>query len=161
MLTDKQRKLNDFIIKEAGLELDSNNHIIDQDTGCAIKIKGKSVKYNNGPVTRLLPNEIEFDPLNNPLLAHELCTNYITKLEHEGELETLAFGISNSERNTEGRAICITRSNSKEFTSAEYVLDSLKYLDLIAKLNNTPTDSKDTIKLKSYDQKPRKTVRRR
>ena len=41
MLTNKQRKLNDFIIKEAGLELDDFNHVIDQDTGMPIIIKDK------------------------------------------------------------------------------------------------------------------------
>ena len=158
MLTNKQRKLNDFIIKEAGLELDEYNHVIDQDTGLPIKIKDKSVKYNNGPVVRLMPGEIEFDPLNNPLLASELCTNYITKLTIEGELNTISYGISNKERNTPGRAVCIA---DEKINSDEYILDSLKYIDLIAKLNNTPTNSKDSIILKSYDLKKVKTTRRR
>ena len=34
-----------------------------------------------------------------------------------------------------------------------YNLDSLKYIGLIATLNGTDVDSKETIKLKSYDQK--------
>lgn len=159
MLTNKQRKLNDFVIKEAGLELDQRNHVIDQDTGEAITIKGKAVKYNNGPITRLTSNEIEFDPLNNPLLAHEICCNYINKLQAEGELNVSAFGISNKERNTEGRAVCIEQGS--KITSNLYVLDSLKYIDLIATINKTDTDSKDTIKLKSYDQKPRAPRKRR
>lgn len=159
MLTNKQRKLNDFIIKEAGLELDQRNHVIDQDTGMPIIIKGKSVKYNNGNINRLTSDEIEFDPLNNPLLAHEICCNYINKLQEEGELNITAFGISNKERNTEGRAVCIGCDD--KISSNSYVLDSLKYIDLIATLNKTDTDSKDTIKLKSYDQKPRAPRKRR
>lgn len=151
MLTNKQRKLNDFIIKEAGLELDSRNHLIDQDTGNEITIRGKSVKYNNGQIIRLNSNEIEFDPLNNPLLAYEICCNYINKLQSEGELDVSAFGISNSERNTEGRAVCITKED--KIISNTYNLDSLKYIDIIATINNTDTNSKDTIKLKTYDQK--------
>lgn len=158
MLTNKQRKLNDFVIKEAGLELDSRNHVIDQDTGIPIMIKGKAVKYNNGPVNRLLPNEIEFDPLNNPFLANEICNNYISKLYEEGELNSIAYGVSNRERNTEGVATCIADTN---IVSDTYNLDSLKYIDLIAKINKTDTNSKDTIKLKSYDQKPKTTTRRR
>lgn len=157
MLTNKQRKLNDFIIKEAGLELDYKNHVVDQDTGIPIVIKGKSVKYNNGNISRLNSDEIEFDPLNNPLLAHEICCNYINKLQNEGELDISAFGISNTERNTEGKAVCIGKG--EKISSNTYVLDSLKYIDLIATLNNTDTDSKDTIKLKSYDQKS--TTRKR
>ena len=157
MLSNKQRKLNDFVIKEAGLELDMNNHVIDQDTGLPIMIKGKAVKYNNGPVSRLMPNEVEFDPLRNPLLANEICGNYINKLYMEGELNSIAYGISNNERNTDGYAMCIA---DEKITSSNYNLDSLKYIDLIAKLNNTPTDSKDTIKLKSYDEKPKVSKRR-
>lgn len=159
MITDKQKKLNDFIIKEAGLELNDNNHVIDQDTGLPIIIKGKSVKYNNGPVSRLNNNEIEFDPLNNPLLANEICGKYIDKLQQEGELETVAYGISNKERNTNGRAICIGKS--EKISSNEYILDSLKYIDLIASINNTDTDSKNTIKLKSYDLKKPRSLRRK
>lgn len=159
MISEKQKKLNNFILKEAGLELDSNNHVVDQDTGKKIIVKGKSVKYNNGPIVRLSPGEIEFDPLNNPLLAHIVCTNYIDKLQYEGELETLTFGITNSERNTEGRAVHI--GHGTKTASDTYNLDSLKYIDLIAKLNNTSTNSKDTIKLKSYDQKKVKRTRRK
>lgn len=152
MLTNKQRKLNDFIIKEAGLELDNNNHVIDQDTGMPIIIKGKSVKYNNTPVVRLLPNEIEFDPLNNSLLANEICNNYITKLHNEGELDSVIYGISNKERNMPGQAMCINNGTASVVTP-NFNLDSLKYISLIATLNGTDIDSKDTIKLKSYDQK--------
>lgn len=158
MLTNKQKKLNDFIIREAGLELDDMNHIIDQDTGMPIVIKDKLVKYNNSTICRLMPNEIEFDPLNNPLLASEICANYINKLQEEGELNTVSYGISNRERNTLGRAVCI--ADEKIYTR-EYTLDSLKFIDLIATINKTDTDSKESIVLKSYDQKPKKTIRRR
>lgn len=158
MLTKKQQKLNDFVIKEAGLELDYRNHVVDQDTGLPIIIKNKFVKYNNGTVSRLMPNEIEFDPLNNQLLAQQICDNYLTKLYEEGELDSITYGITNSERNTEGRAMCIA---SDRIISDNYNLDSLKYIDLIAKINKTDTDSKETIKLKSYDQKPKTTTRRR
>lgn len=160
MLTPKQRKLNDFIIREAGLELDENNHIIDQDTGMPIIIKDKMVKYNNTNISRLTSNEIEFDPLNNPLLASEICANYINKLQEEGELNILTYGISNKERNTPGRAICIA---DDKIYSNEYILDSLKYIDLIATINDTDTNSKESIVLKSYDLKqiPKKTTRRK
>lgn len=158
MITNKQKKLNDFIIKEAGLELDNNNHVIDQDTGMPIIIKNKYVKYNNGPVSRLYPNEIEFDPLNNSYLANEICSNYINKLYEEGELNSIAYGISNKERNTEGVATCIADTN---IVSDIYNLDSLKYIDLIAKINKTDTNSKNTINLKSYDQKPKTTRRKK
>lgn len=158
MLTNKQRKLNDFIIKEAGLELDDFNHVIDQDTGMPIIIKDKKVKYNNGSICRLMPYEIEFDPLNNPLLASEICANYIHKLQEEGELDAVAYGISNKERNTPGRAVCIA---DEKITTREYILDSLKYIDLIATINKTDTNSKDSIVLKSYDQKTVKKNRRR
>ena len=159
MITDKQKKLNDFIIKEAGLELNSQNHIIDQDTGLPILVKGKAVKYNNGPINRLTSNEIEFDPLNNPFLANEICNNYITKLTNEGIINPIAYGITNTEKNTEGVAVCMNSSN--KIISDKYNLDSLKYIDLIAKINETDTNSKDTIKLKSYDQKPKTTRRKR
>ena len=158
MLTKKQQKLNDFVLREAGLELDDLNHVIDQDTGMPIIIKDKMVKYNNSSIVRLASNEIEFDPLNNPLLASQICDNYINKLYQEGELHTTSYGISNRERNTLGRAVCI--ADEKIFTR-DYVLDSLKYIDLIATINKTDTDSKDSIVLKSYDEKPKKTTRRR
>lgn len=158
MLTNKQRKLNDFVIREAGLELDEMNRVIDQDTGRPIIVKDKMVKYNNSNISRLMPNEIEFDPLNNPLLASEICANYINKLQEEGELNTISYGISNKEKNTLGRAVCIAE---EKIYTREYDLDSLKYIDLIATINKTDTDSKDTIILKSYDQKPKKNSRRK
>ena len=158
MLTNKQRKLNEFVLKEAGLELDSQNHVIDQDTGVPIMVKAKKVKYNNGTISRLLPDEIEFDPLNNTLLANEICNTFINKLHAEGEINTIAYGISNKERNTEGRGVCIAED---KYSTIPYILDSLKYIDLIATLNNTDTNSKDTIILKSYDLKAPKTNRKK
>lgn len=158
MLTNKQKKLNNFILRESGLELDDNGHVIDQDTGMPIIVKDKNVKYNNTAICRLANNEIEFDPLNNPLLAQEICTNFINKVDAEGDISVTAFGLSNKERNTPGRAICIAED---KIISKEYILDSLKYIDLIATINHTDTDSKDTIILKSYDQKEVKTSRRR
>ena len=106
-----------------------------------------------------MPGEIEFDHLNNPLLASEICSGYIYKLELEGELNTISYGLSNKERNTPGKAVCIA---DDVISSDEYILDSLKYIDLIAKINKTPTDTKDSIVLKSYDlKKVKKTTRRR
>lgn len=160
MITTKQKKLNDFIIKEAGLELDQNNHVFDQDTGLPITVKGKAVKYNNTSVCRLMPNEIEFDPLNNSLLANEICNTFITKLHEEGELDSIAYGISNKERNMPGQAMCINNGTATVVTPT-FNLDSLKYISLIATLNGTDVDSKDTIKLKSYDQKIKPSKRKK
>ena len=159
MITPKQRKLNDFIIKEAGLELDSDNHVLDQDTGLPIKIRGKSVKYNNTSISRLTSNEIEFDPLNNPLLASEICGNYINKLGMEDELDTIAYGITNTEKNTAGKGVWRGTDGNIIYTDS-YNLDSLKYIGLVAKLNNTEVNSKEVINLKSYDQKE-KCVKRK
>ena len=160
MITAKQKKLNDFIIKEAGLELDSENHVFDQDTGLPITVKGKSVKYNNTSISRLLPNEIEFDPLNNPLLAYEICTNYINKLNAEGELDAVSYGITNKEKNVSGKAACISNSSDVIYSDT-YNLDSLKYIGLIAAINKTDVNSKEVINLKSYDQKPKATRRKK
>lgn len=154
MITPKQKKLNDFIMKETGLELDQNNRVVDQDTGMYLVINNKYVKYNNTAIYRLNSDEIEFDPLNNTLLAHNICVNYLIKLNNEGVLNVTTFGISNKTRDTLGVALCISGSN--RISSDQYNLDSLKYIDLIGKINNIDTNSKDTIKLKSYDRKIRR-----
>lgn len=160
MITPKQKKLNDFILKEAGLELDSDNHVLDQDTGIPITIKGKSVKYNNTSISRLTPGEIEFDPLNNPLLASEICGNFINKLGMEDELDTMAYGITNTEKNTSGKGVWRGIDGDTIYTD-NYNLDSLKYIGLIAKLNDTDVSSKKVINLKSYDQKEKCTRKRK
>lgn len=160
MITPKQKKLNDFILKEAGLELDEDNHVLDQDTGLPITVKGRSVKYNNTSISRLASNEIEFDPLNNPLLASEICGNYINKLGMEDELDTMAYGITNTEKNTSGKGVWRGIDGDTLYTD-NYNLDSLKYIGLIARLNDTNVNSKEVINLKSYDQKEKKCVRRK
>lgn len=158
MITPKQKKFNDFVLREAGLELDNENHVIDQDTGLPIIVKNKVVKYNNTNISRLTPGEIEFDPLNNALLANTICGNYISKLE-ESDINVVTFGISNKEKNTIGQAKCIANGGAT-ISSESYILDSLKYIGLIAAINDTNVNSKETIKLTSYDLKKPRTRRR-
>ncbi len=154
MLNKDKKQLNDWLMTQTGLELNEFNHVVDQDTGQELQIKGKSVRYNRNNIIRYNQGEIEFDPVDNPLIAFTICGNYLQKLDNEGTISADVYGITNKEKNTKGFASC--RGKNGEIKGDVFDCDSLKYISLIAKINECDPD----VNLKKLDVVP-KTKRKK
>ena len=133
------------IFRIMGLDVDSSNKVIDQDTCRPIEFKGKSIKYTSDPNKNLLiaKNDILFDPINNSRLMSTLFGYYLTKLE---ENEGIAFDSYYTKNGNEGRTALELKNENEKITSKYYTNDSIKYIDIILKLNG---DS--DIDLSEYD----------
>ena len=162
MLNNDSKLINNVLIQKIGLELDDQNHLIDQDTGQPLHFNGKIIKYNHTNINRLAKNEVEFDPLNNTSMANYLCGYYIEKMNAEEETDINIYSQSNKDRDTPG--IVEARQNDMIIKSDTYVKDSLKYIDLINKIDNSIQDlpligiSVNDINLHEFDikEKPKK-----
>lgn len=82
-------ELNDLVIREIGLELDSQYNIIDQDTGSQLQINGKLIKYYFGTELKqgdpgyYNNNDKIFDCVHDPYLMNFLVSYYIEKIKQE------------------------------------------------------------------------------
>ena len=133
------------IFRAVGLDVDNANKVIDQDTCMPIEFKGKCIKYTSDPNKNLLlaKNDILFDPINNPKLMSNLFGYYLTKLE---ETENTVFNSYYVKPGNEGRTAIELKSDSETITSKYYKNDSIKYMDMILRLNG-----ESDINLNEYD----------
>lgn len=133
MLTiqQKQNTFNNLILREVGLEMDSNGTLVDQDSLTIFSFKGKAIQImniNNG--------DIEYDPYNNNKLMRCIFEFFTHKIKEETGVDVSAFYLTNTAMNTPGQGMAETDEGHVE--SALYKLDCLKYAELILRLNGTP-----------------------
>ena len=110
-----------------------------------IEFKGKCIKYTSDPNKNLLlaKNDILFDPMNNSKLMSNLFAYYLTKLE---ENEGVVFESYYTKNGNEGRTALEIKNQYEKITSKYYNNDSMKYIDIILKLNG-----ESGIDLSEYD----------
>ena len=133
------------IFRAIGLDVDNANKVIDQDTCRPIEFKGKCIKFTSDPDKNLLlaKNDILFDPINNTKLMSNLFGYYLTKLE---EMENTVFNSYYVKSGNEGRTALELKNESGTITSNYYNNDSIKYMDMILRLNG-----ESDINLNEYD----------
>lgn len=127
----------DLTLKEIGLDVDEDNHIIDEETGMPITAKGKFLKFNCGAVSRTTRDEINYDPLNNPKLMNFLFGYYSSKLEAEG---SRGVDICYTTNGPEDKQILNIKTGDDALESEPYYNESVRIMDVICKLNDSDTD---------------------
>lgn len=134
---DNKSEFTIKVLQEVGLEIDTNDRVIDQDNNSLVKFKGKTLKFNPDKKPLINRTEIEFNPLENPNIMNYMMSYYVKKLEEEENRYIGMFFLTDTEDN--GRAQC--KENGKLVSSDLFFNDSVKYADLISKLNgNTSVD---------------------
>lgn len=132
------------VIREIGLEVDSKHRIIDSDSGDLILYKGKILKFNSIGYALVDKTEMEFNPLMNIDLMQKMFGYYAEKLEEEEERH-ISYIVIESEpyKRSAGVAKCIIDDNIKIVSKRYENNDSVKYLDLITKINDNHRDKYD------------------
>ena len=133
------------IFRAVGLDVDNANKLIDQDTCRPIEFKGKCIKFTSDPDKNLLlaKNDILFDPVNNTKLMANLFGYYLSKLEENEDMVFDSYYVKNGNG---GRTALEVKNEDGTITSKYYNNDSIKYMDMILRLNG---DS--NIDLNEYD----------
>ena len=137
MKNDNNIKFGDLTLREIGLDIDQDNHIIDEESGMPIMMKGKFLKYNYGPVKRTTREEINYDPLNNPKLMNLLFGYYSSKLEAEGNsgIDIYASSIA-----SEDKQVLKVKTGGDTLGSAPYHSESVRIMDIICQINESGED---------------------
>lgn len=68
---------NDAFMREAGLDIDDNDHIFNLETDCALVINEKFLKYRDYEYPVVNANEIDFNLIENPKLCETLANAWL------------------------------------------------------------------------------------
>lgn len=140
-------EINNIIMQELGLEVGVGNRIIDQDTGCGIRFKGKEVVapgFING-------RSIEFDPVNNLNMMSKFFGHFLDVHSEESDVHVSTFYSIDDSNCIECRM-----SDQSSIRSRSYDRDALRYADIVIQLNGGRSSD-----LSKYDVVPKPTVKKR
>ena len=124
------KDVNTLIMREVGLEVGPGGRICDQDSGMPIKIYGMEVVAQGVYAGK---QAIEFDPYNNRRMMGYIFNYFIDKQYEETGVEVIAY--YNKDDNPSGGKIECKLDDNTVLTSAQYTRDTLKYTDIIMRLN--------------------------
>ena len=157
-MNEFDKEVNTLIMREVGLEVGPGGKICDQDTGMPIRINGKEVVAPGGYVVK---SAIEFDPYNNRKQMGQIFNYFINKQYEEGGKEVLTY-YSKDDTPDGGKIECKLEDNTT-ITSAQYTRDTLKYADIIMRLNgeNNPDLSQYDIPMVKETVKPATSVKKK
>lgn len=122
------------LMSEIGLDVDDNNHIVDQDTGMNLQFNGKNLLCDD-PTKRIFKkrDEITFNPIESPKLMNSLFSYYINKIhEEDGRYINIYYPVQDGDK---GYMELKEETTNTTMKSNSYKNDCLKYADLILQLN--------------------------
>lgn len=141
----KNYNLNKKIMLEIGLDQDDNMRLIDQDFGN--ELKAPDGRYFIAPNNRSNINSIEFNPAMNSAQAEYLFRYFGNKMALLDEYSRIStyFTQETNPNNGMGYVEIVTEDNQR-LRSKNYVNESLRYLDVMMKMNGC-----DEVDLSEYD----------
>jgi len=154
-MNNNEKLINDQILMELGFEIGQNKRIIDSDTCQPVQMNGKFLIAPGCTGSRITQ---EFDAYTNPKMMEKLF-DYFTQKEGNENISAV-YHVYDGKDKTTGSVECTIREGSitKTIKSESYHADSLKYLDLMRKLNGT----NDNLNLKDMDyQRDTKAVKQK
>lgn len=130
---------NDIVMRELGLDVDDDDHIVDLTIDAVYTIKEKFLKYSDDPYPRLMPNEIEFNMLLNPKLFELLFGIWVQRRAASKGIELTSFYQSKLQGSEKGFFVVnyVVGQQPMENKSEVFLNESLRIFNLICKLNGT------------------------
>lgn len=152
------KDLSDTIMREIGLDVDINMCIVDQDTGIPLEYNGKKIVYQGNRSKTSIP----FDPLNNTKMMSHLFSYYTEKVsEEDGRYFSVYYQVKDSDTKSHME---VKEDNGNIIKSEPYANDTIKYTDLILKINGEVRDlskeDKELTKQKQLEMKQIKKARK-
>lgn len=142
-------QFGELFMEEMGLYIDPYGRVVDQQTDSLLQVKGKSLRFPLDGSVRLSKGEMEFDPLNNQTLANNLFGFYIqNRLSDNGNVYVSNY-CTVASPDDKDKGILEVKTETGTIKSGEYYRDSLKYADMMMRMNGTPN-----VDLSEFDQKP-------
>ena len=138
---EQQAEFGALMIDELGFYTDMYGKVSDQENDSIVSNRGRVLRYLPDGGQCVGKNEMLFDPLNNQMLANSLFSYYINN-RYNGYVSMFNTVVSNGGKGT----VNVHVDNNQVLQSGEYYTDSLKYADMIMRMNGN--DSPD---LSSFD----------
>ncbi len=151
-MTELDKKINRQIMEETGLEENSSNFIVDQDTGVQYQMRGKNIISPGNRRNFSDKRSIEFDPINNPRMMNYIFSEFIDKLQTEDAIPP----VSNFCTITAGTDLHVAKillEDGSVIQSSPYKNETTCYADLVFRLNG-----EEDINLSDYDIDRRRRV---
>jgi len=144
-----KQDFNVIILQEIGLEVDKDGIVSDQDTGTKLEYNKKKLTLSNNKEVKHLNTEfVEFNPIDNPQLMNSLFDYYLNKINREDDRYIGMYHSSTNDKTKKGHIEL--KEGDSSIKSGDFYNDSLKYGDLILKLNESPVN----IDLEALDKEP-------
>lgn len=132
-------RFNDIMMQELGLDITEENYLYDIEEESILQISEKYIKYFEveNPMTR--HNEIELNLLENPRLSETLVIPYLSKFCKSKNIIFHSVSQTPVEGSKKGKFILSYMMNGvvKDFSSDEFVNESVRIFNLICKINKT------------------------
>lgn len=137
-------EVNKQILMELGFEIGPNQKIFDQNTCMPVQMNGKYLVAPGCTGNRISQ---EFDAYNNPKMMHQLFSHFAESTADEEHISSF-YHVFDPHDKTLGAIECTIREDdgtTSHITSGMFHSDSVKYLDLLRKINRStdPMDMND------------------
>lgn len=127
---EQQAEFGALMIDELGFYTDMYGRVIDQENDSVVSNRGRVLRYLPDGNQYVGKNEMLFDPLNNQMLANSLFSYYINN-RYSGYVSMFNTVASDNGKGT----VNVHVDNDQVLQSGEYYIDSLKYADMIMRMN--------------------------
>ena len=138
--------LNRIIVQGIGLTVNSQQKIVDQDTGEQLRYKDKNLRYSSNNSVMLTKQDAIFDPAENRGQMVALFNHYSKKLEEE---DNVYIKMSYEVQQEDNKSSLVVEMDGQKIETGSYYNDSLKYVEAIERMNGT----EDVSFLQQYDKK--------
>lgn len=156
MQNNKSTNVIDFgelVMDEIGLYADPNGRVVDQQTDTALQIKGKNLKFPIDESVKIGRNEIEFDPLNNQTLANSLFGFYLSNRFNEDGSKYISSYATVADNANKAKGTLEVKVGPEVMVSGEYYRDSVKYVDMIMRMNGDSNANLNRFDMPMIDKK--------
>lgn len=128
------------ILQNIGLDINIDGFIFDEDTGDTLMFRNKLIKTVN-----ISYGDILYDPLGNPAMMNQLFSYFLVKNEKETNvpIRIISYyydGNGNSNKKEKGFIEIKSENYELVLKSRSYYNDSLKYADLLFRMNSSIFD---------------------
>lgn len=138
-LFNLESAFNDMVMRELGLDLDENNHVVSMDTMEIFQIKDKFIKYKENEYDQVYFNEIELNLLENPRMMEILYGIWLNRREAGRGIEITSIYQSQIRGSNKGFFVTTYMYNgeSDEAKSDVFINESVRVFNLITKIRHT------------------------
>ena len=148
----KEFDLNRIVMFEVGLDQGEHRRLIDQDYGT--EYKSQDGRFYVGPNSQSGVHSIEFNPALNVKQAESLFQYFGGKMADMGDFPAISTYYNQEvDKDTGSGYVEAVTEDNQRIRSSNYVNESLRYIDVIMKINGSTK-----VDLSEYDDKSKEEL---